>query len=188
MDIHDNAPAVARAHVEIAADVEAVWRLLTDLERWPLWKHDVRTMALHGRLAPGTIFVWKAGPGTIRSTIQEVDPPRRIGWTGSTMGISAIDIFRLEQSSGGTLVREEESWEGLVVRLFTRRLQHTLQSSIESGLAQLKVEVERRSAAGPRPAERHGDPAASGARRDASQNGRPASVTREPLEQERRAS
>jgi len=147
MDIHDKAPAVVRAHVEIVADIESVWRLLTDLERWPLWKHDVRSLALHGRLAPGTLFVWKTGPGTIRSTIQEVDPPRRIGWTGSTMGIRAIDVFNLEPSESGTLVREEESWEGLVVRLFTGRLRRTLQSSIESGLAQLKAEAERRAVA-----------------------------------------
>ncbi len=145
MEIHENAPAVARAQVQIAADPEAVWRLLTDLERWPTWKSDVRSVALHGSLAPGTLFVWKAGPGTIRSTIQQVDPPREIGWTGTTFGIKAIDVFRLEPSSGGTLVREEESWEGPVVRLFASRLRRSLQSSIESGLAALKAEAERRA-------------------------------------------
>jgi hypothetical protein len=149
MEIHANAPAVARAQVQIAADPESVWRLLTDLERWPTWKSDVRSLALHGSLAPGTLFVWKAGPGTIRSTIQQVDPPRAIGWTGTTFGIKAIDAFRLEPSAGGTLVKEEESWEGVVVRLFASRLQRTLQSSIESGLAALKVEAERRATAVP---------------------------------------
>jgi hypothetical protein len=147
MEIHENAPAVARAQIQIAADPESVWRLLTDLEKWPTWKRDVRSMALHGSLAPGSVFVWKAGPGTIRSTIQEVDPPRAIAWTGTTFGIKAIDVFCLEPRDGGTLVKEEESWEGLVVRLFASRLRRTLQSSIESGLAQLKAEVERRAAA-----------------------------------------
>ena len=96
MEIHENAPVVARSQVQIAADPESVWELLTDLEKWPTWKTDVRSMALHGALKPGSIFVWKAGPGTIRSTLQEVDPPRVIGWTGSTFGVKAIDVFRFE--------------------------------------------------------------------------------------------
>jgi uncharacterized protein YndB with AHSA1/START domain len=144
MEIHDKAPAVARAETQIAADPESVWRLLTDLEKWPTWKHAVRSVALHGSLAPGTLFVWQAGPGTISSTLQEVDPPRAISWTGSTMGIKAIDTFRLEPRDGGTFVREAESWEGLVARLFAGRLRRTLQASIESGLVDLKAEAERR--------------------------------------------
>ena len=144
MEIHKNAPVVARSRVQIAADPEAVWELLTDLEKWPTWKTDVRSMALHGPLKPGSIFVWKAGPGTIRSTLQEVDPPRAVGWTGSTFGVKAIDVFRLEASEGGTLVREAESWEGFVVRLFAGRMRKTLQSSLDSGLAELKAEAERR--------------------------------------------
>ena len=146
MEIHEKAPVVARAETQIAADPESVWRLLTDLEKWPTWNHDVQSMGLHGALAPGTLFVWKAGPGTISSTLQEVDPPRAISWTGSTMGIKAIDAFRLEPRDGGTLVREAESWEGLVVRLLAGRLRRTLQSSIESGLGDLKAEAERRAA------------------------------------------
>ena len=144
MEIHEKAPVVARAETQIAADPESVWRLLSDFEKWPTWKHDVRSIALHGSLASGSVFVWKAGPGTIRSTLQEVDAPRAIAWTGSTMGIKAIDSFRLEPCDGGTLVREAESWEGLIVRLFAGRLRRTLQTSIETGLADLKAEAERR--------------------------------------------
>jgi len=144
MEIHENAPVVARSQVRIAADPESVWELLTDLERWPTWKSDVRSVALHGALRPGTIFVWKAGPGTITSTLQEVDRPRAIGWTGSTFGVKAIDAFRLEASGDGTLVSEAESWEGFVARLFPRRLRKTLQSSLDDGLAELKAEAERR--------------------------------------------
>jgi hypothetical protein len=147
MEIHENAPVVARSQVQIAADPESVWELLTDLEKWPTWKTDVRSMALHGALKPGSIFVWKAGPGTIRSTLQEVDPPRTIGWTGSTFGVKAIDVFRFEPLDGGTLVSEAESWEGFVVRLFAGRMRKTLQSSLDSGLAELKAEAERRATA-----------------------------------------
>ena len=150
MEINENAPVVARSQVQVAADPESVWALLTDLERWPTWKTDVRSLALHGPLKPGTIFVWKAGPGQIRSTLHEVDPPRAISWTGSTFGIKAIDGFRLEPRDGGTQVSEAESWEGLTVRLFAGRMRRTLQSSLDKGLAELKAEAERRATASAR--------------------------------------
>jgi uncharacterized protein YndB with AHSA1/START domain len=147
MDIRENAPAVGRAQVQIAAHPDTVWHLLSDLEGWLRWKPNVRSVSLRGPLAPGSKFVWKAGPGTIRSTLREVDPPRRIVWSGATLGIKAIDVFRLEPRDDGTLVAQEESWEGLVVSLFAGRLRRTLQSSIDKGLADLKSEAERRAAA-----------------------------------------
>jgi len=147
MEINERAPAIARTQVHVAAEPAAVWQVLTDLERWPAWKADVRSVAVQGTLAPGTVFVWRAGPGTIRSTLQDVEPPRRIAWTGTTFGIKAIDVFTLEPRDGGTMVHEEESWQGLLVRLFAGRMRRTLQSSLETGLAQLKIEVERRRVA-----------------------------------------
>ena len=85
--------------------------MLSDIEQWPSWNKAVRSMAVHGPLAPGTSFDWKAGPGTMKSRIAEVDAPHRIVWTGVTFGIRAVDAFSFEASDGGTLVRQGESWE-----------------------------------------------------------------------------
>ena len=75
----------------------------------------------------------------------ERNPPQRIAWTGVTMGIRAVDVFRLEAAEGGTLVREDESWEGLPVRLFRGPLRRTLAGGIRAGLQALKAETERRA-------------------------------------------
>ena len=100
-------------------------------------------MSMNGPLAPGSTFRWKAGPGTIRSTLQGVEAPRSIWWTGRTLGVNAVDSFSLRPLDGGTVVREEESWHGLLARVLRRSLQKTLDRSIESGLRHLKAEVER---------------------------------------------
>ena len=66
------------------------------------------------RNAPATAtteFRWKAGPSSLTSTLQVVDPPREIAWSGTTMGIKAVNVFRFQASDGGTLARSEESWE-----------------------------------------------------------------------------
>ena len=119
--------------------------MLSDIERWPVWNKAVSSVSVHGPIRAGTTFDWKAGPGVIKSRLADVDQPRRIAWTGTTMGIRAVDVFRLEAAEGGTLVREDESWEGLVVRLFRGPLQRTLAGGIRTGLQALKAEAERRA-------------------------------------------
>jgi uncharacterized protein YndB with AHSA1/START domain len=145
MEINTDAPAVARGEIEIAASPEMVWRVLTDIASWPNWNPDVKSASLEGAVATGTKFRWKAGPGTITSTIQSVDAPHRIDWTGTTFGITAIHVHHLELQDGRTIVRSAESWDGLPVRLLRRSMAKSLQKAIDSGLRHLQIEVERQA-------------------------------------------
>jgi hypothetical protein len=147
VDVSWDAPAVARSEAEIAADPETVWEVLTDFQRWPSWNPDVSSVTVEGGLGEGTVFRWKAGRATITSTIREVDRPRLIGWSGRTSGIDAIHVWRLEAHNGGTLVRTEESWQGLLVRLLRGPMRKSLQNAVNGGLGHLKAEVERRARA-----------------------------------------
>jgi uncharacterized protein YndB with AHSA1/START domain len=145
--INEGAPVVAAVELEIAAPVETVWDVLTAVERWPTWNPDVKTVSLEGSVAEGSVFRWKAGPGTITSTIQRVDRPRLIAWTGKTFGIDATHVWRLEQRHGKTLVRTEESYQGLVASILRRPLRKALETALTNGLRSLKAEAERRTAA-----------------------------------------
>jgi len=147
VEIDSAAPAVARGEIDIAAAPEVVWGVLSDIDGWPGWNPDIASAELDGELAPGSTFRWKAGPGTIKSTLRHVDPPREIGWTGKTFGINAVHVHRLEQRGDSTRVISEESWGGLPVRLLRRRMQKTLQKALDEGLQPLKAEAERRAAA-----------------------------------------
>jgi uncharacterized protein YndB with AHSA1/START domain len=138
MEINGQAPVVVSAAIEVAASPDVVWGVLTDFDAWPSWNPEVSEASLGGALAPGSGFQWKAGPGTIRSTIRELDPPRRIAWTGRSMGASAIHVWTLESSSGGTALRTEESVEGLIVRALRGRMQTTFQDAIDSAVRHLK--------------------------------------------------
>jgi uncharacterized protein YndB with AHSA1/START domain len=142
MEINTGAPAVARGEIEVAASPQIVWSVLTDITNWPSWNPDVKAASMEGPLAAGTQFRWKAGPGTITSTLQSVEPPHRIDWTGATFGIKAIHVHRLGQQDGKTIVRSEESWDGPLVRLLRRSMAKALQKAIDSGLSHLKIEAE----------------------------------------------
>jgi hypothetical protein len=140
--INKHAQVVGASAIEIAVTPEVVWEVLTAFERWPNWKPDVKSMSIEGGVAEGSEFRWKAGPGTITSTIRRVEP-HLIAWTGRTLGISAIHLWWLEAREGTTFVRTEESYDGIVARLFRRSLQKVLDRGLEDGLRYLKAEAER---------------------------------------------
>jgi hypothetical protein len=144
--VADNAPVRSGGEIEIAAPPPVVWEVLTRLENWPNWNPDVKSMSFAGPLAPGSEFRWKAGPGMIVSTLERVEAPRYISWRGRTLTIDAYHEWWLEPRDGGTHVRTEESFSGLLARLLRGTLQKTLDKSLKDGLERLKREAERRSA------------------------------------------
>jgi hypothetical protein len=144
-EIDQKAPVKSLNEVEIEASPEVVWDVLTTFEAWSSWNPEVKSMSFQGELEPGSEFRWKAGPAKIVSTLQRVEAPRAIEWTGRTMGIKAFHTWRLEPRNGKTFVRTEESFDGLLARLLRGSLQKTLDKSLEEGLQHLKAEAERRA-------------------------------------------
>ena len=143
-EANKQAPVVGASEIEIAAAPEAVWQVLTAIDQWPSWNPQVKSASLQGGLAEGAEFRWKAGPGTIVSRLADVQAPHRIAWTGKSMGLKAIHVHTLEERNGGTLVKTEESYDGLVARLFRGRLRKMLDGALRDGLQHLKTEAERR--------------------------------------------
>jgi hypothetical protein len=138
-------PVKSTAEIDIEAPPQVVWEVLTRFENWPNWNPDVKSMSFPGPLAPGTEFRWKAGPGTIVSTLDRIEPPRYIAWRGRTLTIDAYHEWWLEPRDVGTHVRTLELFTGLLARLLRGTLQKTLDKSLKDGLERLKREAEGRS-------------------------------------------
>lgn len=147
MEVNPEAPVVASGQIDVDADPGMVWQVISAIGDWPRWNPAVKSASLNGPLAAGTTFRWKSGPGTISSTLQQVDPPHVLAWTGKTFGIKAIHVYQLDTRDGGTTVRTAESWEGLPARLLRRSMQRQLEASLRPGLERLKEESERRAGA-----------------------------------------
>jgi len=112
MNIDHNAPLRAKKEIQVAAPREQVWSLLTDIDRWPEWQPNVSSAKLEGDLAVGTTFRWKANELGIKSTIQELEHGRNIGWTGTSLGMKAIHLWTLKTHGNGTRIITEESLSG----------------------------------------------------------------------------
>jgi hypothetical protein len=144
IEINYQAPAIAIGEVKIRAKPESVWEIMADIERWPEWNPDVVSATLTGELTPGSTFQWKAGPGTITSTLQRVERPSVLAWTGKMLGIKAVHVWNIKKQDDFTIIKTQESWDGLLVRLFSGMMQKALDQSINQGLEYLKVEAEKR--------------------------------------------
>ena len=139
------APAIAEADMFIDAPIQVVWDILSDFERWPTWNKSVSRMRVDGPVKVGITFEWLADHWRITSRLEEVDPPRRIAWSGETLAIRAIHIWDLAEEGQGTRVHTAESFEGLVPRLLRGFTRKTLAKSLDQGVAALKAEAESRA-------------------------------------------
>jgi uncharacterized protein YndB with AHSA1/START domain len=136
MDINHQAPLVAREELFIQAPPAVVWETLADIGSWDQWQPGVDEIKLEGPVAPGSSFRLKGGSMTWHATIQEVEPERRLGWTGGTVGTQAIHLWELRPQDGGTLLITEESLQGWLAHVFRivkpKFLEETLDTSLQA--------------------------------------------------------
>ncbi len=147
MDINWKAPVLSKGEIDVAADPEVVWKVLTTIDRWPDWDPDIKSVSVEGTVAKGTSFRWRSGSWKIISVIENVKRARLLAWTGRMTGIKAVHAWHLEPRGAGTLVLNEESWDGILAHLLRRSLQKVLDKANISGLTCLKAEAERRAKA-----------------------------------------
>ena len=88
MDIDENVPVITREEILIDSST------------------------IEEPLEAGTIFRWQTFGLSIESTIQEIDSPRRIVWSGPAQGITAIHLWTMTPSEEGVILHTEESWDG----------------------------------------------------------------------------
>ncbi len=138
-----DAPVEVRLEVEGEASPTRVWGLLSHPGRWRLWHPGIREADLEGELEPGSRILWRADGMRIFSLIREVEPEQHLGFTLRTLGGRGYLRWSLEPlAPGRTLVRSEEIWDGISVRLLRRTLRRTLERSRIHGLEGLKARAE----------------------------------------------
>ncbi|WP_405507723.1 SRPBCC family protein [Streptomyces cyaneofuscatus] len=151
----------ARAETVIGASPATVWKLQTDVERWPDWQAHLTDVDRldHGRFRPGSAFRWTtpippnpATPATsldITSTVKQLKPGSCIRWTGPAVGeglrIDGVHVWSFTKVRGGVLVRTEETHSGEQVDANVPYATEILQQGLDTWLADLKTAAEARS-------------------------------------------
>jgi len=142
--INDKAPVVARQKIIINAPIEIIWKVLTSINDWPKWQSAITQAQLKGSIEEGTEFVWKAGGLNFRSKIHTCQPYQVFGWTGKTIGASAIHNWTFKQQGENTLVFVEESLQGFFPSLMKKKFQKNLEDGMLKNLEELKLASEKK--------------------------------------------
>lgn len=141
--INNSAPVKSRGDIKINAPVDKVWNILTTINDWPSWQSEVTQSRLNGELSEGVVFKWKAGGLSFSSEIHTIVSNKEFGWTGRTIGTSAIHNWFFSDQGGDTLIRVEESLQGFLPGLLKNYFQKNLDRGILQNLEELKSASEK---------------------------------------------
>lgn len=123
----------------INAPIEKVWAVFLNMSDWPNWNSDIKSIKVD-EVKVGTHFSWNAGGATIKSTIRQIIDQELISWTGTSMGIKAIHVWKFEADGDQTIVTTEESMQGFFTLFFSHQKLH---STLVNWLGSLKEKAER---------------------------------------------
>ncbi|MFD0309599.1 SRPBCC family protein [Streptomyces sp. NPDC127119] len=154
-----------RTDIVIKAPLSTVFKLQTDIERWPSWQAPVLSAKRldHGPLRAGSQFRWTtpapATPTTpettlnITSTVRGLDRNSCIRWTGPAVGEGlsideGVHVWNFTKVKGGVRVQTEETWTGAQVEADVPLATSMLGAGLEQWLRELKTTAEAH-AAGP---------------------------------------
>ncbi|WP_242893828.1 SRPBCC family protein [Actinomadura litoris] len=148
-----------RTDIMIKAPLSTVFKLQTDVERWPAWQPPVLTAKRldHGRLRKGSRFHWTTpAPPTvpdttmhITSTVRQLRNNACILWAGPAVGKGAridegVHLWTFTKVRGGVLVHTEETWTGRQVEEDVPGSTAMLGQGLEEWLRNLKATAEAR--------------------------------------------
>ncbi|MES9592054.1 SRPBCC family protein [Streptomyces sp. NPDC086796] len=150
-----------RTEIVIHAPLRTVWKLQTNVARWPSWQASVKTAERldHGRFRKGSAFRWMtpvppnpATPATeleITSTVKQLRPNSCIRWTGPAIGeglrIDGVHVWNFTAIKGGVRVSTEETHTGAQVDADVPTATEILRQGLEAWLRELKTASEART-------------------------------------------
>ncbi|MDP9868579.1 MULTISPECIES: SRPBCC family protein [Streptosporangium] len=151
-----------RSDIVIKAPLSTIFKLQTDVERWPTWQAPVLTMELldPGLLRKGSRFRWTTPapptpttPATtmhITSTIRQLQRNTCILWSGPAIGEGVridegVHLWTFTKVKGGVRVHTEETWTGAQVEADVPTATKILGTGLEAWLRDLKTTAEARS-------------------------------------------
>lgn len=157
--IDTKAPIHYRTETLINAPLSKIWRLQTDVERWPSWQEPVLSNERldRGPLRKNSRFRWTTPapptattPATtlsITSTVHQIQRGECLRWSGPAVGEglsidNGVHVWTFTEVEGGVLVRTEENWAGAQVEADVPTATKFLGWGLEAWLKDLKTTAE----------------------------------------------
>lgn len=131
------------AKIKINASAEAIWSVLTDVQKFPEWEPNVTRV--EGEAGPGNKIVvhTKVSERAFPVTVSEFVPHSRMVWSsGMPLGLfRGARTFTLTPVDGGIEVKTREEFTGLLLPIFKGQI-GDLQPTFTTFAEALKAKVE----------------------------------------------
>lgn len=131
--------------IVINASPERVWIILMDVERYGTWNPFIKSIT--GEINVGNKIKVVAGDMTFRPRVLTVDPDHKFSWKGKLLFggfFNGKHTFELiDNGNGTTRFRQYESFTGMFVPFFKKRLDTETRSGFESMNKKLKELAEQ---------------------------------------------
>jgi len=135
------------ANIEIDAEPQTIWQILTDAPRYPEW--DPGMIKIEGTIAHGqqlTIYTKIAPNRAFKPTVSVFEPPHKMVWqSGMPFGLFlGARTMQLEPLSGGKVrFSLQEAFSGLLLPLIGKTIPD-LTPTFEAFCAGLKARAEQK--------------------------------------------
>jgi hypothetical protein len=138
--------------IDIDADPEAVWAVLSDLPSYPSWNPFIREA--RGELAAGERLDLRMQPEggramRFRPIVLNAEPGRGLRWLGRLVAPGVFDgehRFSIEPIAGGSRLIQEERFTGVLVPLLANGLRTRTLPAFEQLNEALRERAEARPA------------------------------------------
>src|SRR5690606_24984385 len=133
------APIKVEKSIVINADIEKIWRVLTNIDNWSTWNSDISISKIKGELQIAGSFHLKSGI-TLKSKIHTTNPYSEFGWTSRNLGVYVISNWRLVEIDDQTKVYVQKSMDGVFSVILCAYFERILRMRISNWLISMKRE------------------------------------------------
>ena len=89
MTAKGDSPIKIEASDLIQSDIQEIWRLMSEVNRWPEWNKSISFAQLEGVFVKGNPFKWTCGVNN-RSILEDVIINKRIVWSTKSVGVKTL--------------------------------------------------------------------------------------------------
>jgi hypothetical protein len=136
-----------RTEIEISANPEKVWKILTDFEKYDQWNpfiHRITGEANEGSKIEIHIETPSGKSRKYEPIVTRVDPGRELRWMGKSWFLNGEHIFFIEQLQEHRIrFVQREVFNGLLTGFFGKSLDTDVKQGLEEMNAALKERAER---------------------------------------------
>ncbi|MEL7148038.1 MAG: SRPBCC domain-containing protein [Bacteroidota bacterium] len=130
--------------IKINATPDSVWNVLTDFDKYPEWNSFINTIT--GKLSVGKQITVQLPGMTFKPRVLTVEKDSELKWLGSLLFKGLFDgehrFLLIDNKDGTTTLEHSENFSGVLVKLFSGKLDNETKAGFEQMNEQLKQRAE----------------------------------------------